>query len=228
VVREGSGKRARVSVPSGGKTGTTQDSRDAWFVGFTQDLVVGVWIGNDDNTPTAGITGGDLPASIWHDFVAQALTARAKAARTGTPAPSPAQAQGQAAVPPAPVAAALAPEGPGLAEPDAAAARSVALRGAPGVVDTGTLDFDGRTVRLVGVEGLGGRNARELGRYLRRRDVACAPAGEGGAYRCTLDGQDLSELILFNGGGRAASDATPDLLAAEEQARSNRIGIWRR
>ena len=58
-------------------------------------------------------------------------------------------------------------------------------------------------------------------------DVACAPA-EGGAYRCSLDGQDLSELILFNGGGRASADATPDLLAAEEQARSNRIGIWRR
>ena len=102
------------------------------------------------------------------------------------------------------------------------------LRGSPGVIDTGTLDFDGRTVRLAGVDGLSGRNARELGRYLRRRDVACAPAGEGGVYRCSLDGQDLSELILFNGGGRASADATPDLLAAEEQARSNRIGIWRR
>ncbi|TGD99800.1 PBP1A family penicillin-binding protein [Methylobacterium nonmethylotrophicum] len=221
VVREGTGKNARVSVPAGGKTGTTQDSRDAWFIGFAGDLVVGVWLGNDDNSPMAGVTGGDLPALIWHDFVTQALAARAKAGRPETARPAPA--------PPAP-----RPEAASIAEPEAdpranrdQAARAV-LRGTPGVIDTGTLDFDGRTVRLIGVDGLSGRNARELGRYLRRRDVACAPAGEGGAYRCSLDGQDLSELILFNGGGRASADATPDLLAAEEQARSNRIGIWRR
>ncbi|WP_083469074.1 PBP1A family penicillin-binding protein [Methylobacterium variabile] len=223
VVREGSGKNARVSVPAGGKTGTTQDSRDAWFIGFAGDLVVGVWLGNDDNAPMAGVTGGDLPALIWHDFVTQALAARAKSGRSESGRPDAAR--------PGPVPR---PEVASVAEPEAdpragreGAGRAV-LRGSPAVVDTGTLDFDGRTVRLIGVEGLSGRNARELGRYLRRRDVACAPAGEGGAYRCSLDGQDLSELILFNGGGRASADATPDLLAAEEQARSNRIGIWRR
>ncbi len=221
VIREGTGKNARVSVPAGGKSGTTQDSRDAWFVGFAGDLVVGVWLGNDDNTPMAGVTGGDMPALIWHDFVTQALAARAKAGK----APSAGRPEAARPVP--------APQTASVAEPDAdprggqdPAGRAV-LRGSPAVVDTGTLDFDGRTVRLTGVEGLSGRNARELGRYLRRRDVACAPA-EGGAYRCSLDGQDLSELILFNGGGRASADATPDLLAAEEQARSNRIGIWRR
>ncbi|KMO14444.1 PBP1A family penicillin-binding protein [Methylobacterium platani] len=227
VVREGSGKNARVSVPAGGKTGTTQDSRDAWFIGFAGDLVVGVWLGNDDNSPMAGVTGGDMPALIWHDFVTQALAARAKAGKgeTGRPeaartAPGPRPEVASVADPAADPRAGQDPEGrdPG--------SRAV-LRGNPAVVDTGTLDFDGRTVRLVGVDGLTGRNARELGRYLRRRDVACAPA-ESGAYRCSLDGQDLSELILFNGGGRASADATPDLLAAEEQARSNRIGIWRR
>lgn len=224
VVREGTGKNARVSVPAGGKTGTTQDSRDAWFVGFAGDLVVGVWLGNDDNAPMAGVTGGDMPALIWRDFVTQALAARAKAGKVEAGRP-------EARATPAP-----RPETASIAEPDAdpraltdrdPTGRAV-LRGSPAVVDTGTLDFDGRTVRLAGVDGLSGRNARELGRYLRRRDVACAPAGEGGAYRCSLDGQDLSELILFNGGGRASADATPDLLAAEEQARSNRIGIWRR
>ncbi|MGE7414388.1 PBP1A family penicillin-binding protein [Methylobacterium tarhaniae] len=226
VVREGSGKNARVSVPAGGKTGTTQDSRDAWFIGFAGDLVVGVWLGNDDNSPMAGVTGGDLPALIWHDFVAQALAARSKAGKAEAGKPEAAR--------PAP---GPRPETASIAEPETdprsrdpsgrdLSGRAV-LRGSPAVVDTGTLDFDGRTVRLVGVEGLSGRNARELGRYLRRRDVACAPA-DGGAYRCSLDGQDLSELILFNGGGRASADATPDLLAAEEQARSNRIGIWRR
>ncbi|NGM32721.1 PBP1A family penicillin-binding protein [Methylobacterium sp. DB0501] len=231
VVREGSGKNARVSVPAGGKTGTTQDSRDAWFVGFAGDLVVGVWLGNDDNSPMAGVTGGDMPALIWHDFVTQALAARAKAARSeaGKIDAGKVEAGKPEAARSAP---APRPEVASVAEPEAdprardLTGRAV-LRGNPSVVDTGTLDFDGRTVRLVGVDGLSGRNARELGRYLRRRDVACAPA-DGGAYRCSLDGQDLSELILFNGGGRASADATPDLLAAEEQARSNRIGIWRR
>ncbi|WP_245447385.1 PBP1A family penicillin-binding protein [Methylobacterium sp. 17Sr1-1] len=234
VVREGTGKNARVSVPAGGKTGTTQDSRDAWFIGFAGDLVVGVWLGNDDNTPMAGVTGGDMPAQIWHDFVAQALAARAKAAKSeaGKGDPGKGEAARPEAARQAPGSSPL-PQTASIAEPEAdprtrdLTGRTV-LRGSPAVVDTGTLDFDGRTVRLAGVDGLSGRNARELGRYLRRRDVACAPAGEGGVYRCSLDGQDLSELILFNGGGRASADATPDLLAAEEQARSNRIGIWRR
>src|SRR6267142_2679095 len=52
-----------------GKTGTTQDFRDAWFIGFTTDIVVGVWVGNDDNSPMDKVVGGDLPAKIWHDYV---------------------------------------------------------------------------------------------------------------------------------------------------------------
>ena len=55
-----------------GKTGTTQDSKDAWFVGFTTDYVASVWVGNDDNTPTRGITGGTLPAQIWRDAMRSA------------------------------------------------------------------------------------------------------------------------------------------------------------
>ncbi|WP_127109015.1 transglycosylase domain-containing protein [Pararhodobacter zhoushanensis] len=65
----GTGRRAR--LPDGrqaaGKTGTTNSARDAWFVGFTADYVVGVWMGNDDNTPLAGVTGGGLPAEIWRE-----------------------------------------------------------------------------------------------------------------------------------------------------------------
>jgi penicillin-binding protein 1A len=56
-----------------GKTGTTQDHRDAWFVGLAGDLAVGVWLGNDDNTPMDGVTGGGLPAEVWRDFTAYAL-----------------------------------------------------------------------------------------------------------------------------------------------------------
>lgn len=81
-------------------------------------------------------------------------------------------------------------------------------------------------VRLFGVEGVRGRPAREFTRYLGRREVACEPAGSGSEYRCRVDDQDLSRVVLFNGGGRAAANATADLRALEQQARSSRIGIW--
>jgi penicillin-binding protein 1A len=74
VVSQGTGRAAALEVPAFGKTGTTQDSRDALFVGFAQDLVVGVWVGNDDNSPMPGaIAGGGLPARIWRDFMTQAV-----------------------------------------------------------------------------------------------------------------------------------------------------------
>lgn len=73
AVSDGTGRAARLSVPSFGKTGTSQDYRDALFVGWAGDLVVGVWVGNDDNTPLGGVTGGGLPAQIWRDFMTRAL-----------------------------------------------------------------------------------------------------------------------------------------------------------
>ncbi len=73
VIDAGTGRSARLSVPAFGKTGTTQDNRDAVFVGYAGDLVVGVWIGNDDNSPLKGVSGGGLPARIWRDFMSQAL-----------------------------------------------------------------------------------------------------------------------------------------------------------
>jgi penicillin-binding protein 1A len=73
VVQRGTGRTANLSVPTFGKTGTTSDYRDAVFVGFAGDLVVGVWIGNDDNSPLPGTAGGGLPARIWRAFMADAL-----------------------------------------------------------------------------------------------------------------------------------------------------------
>jgi len=73
VVQRGTGRAAALSVPTFGKTGTTSDYRDAWFVGFAGDLVVGVWVGNDDNRPLPGTTGGSTPARIWRGFMAEAL-----------------------------------------------------------------------------------------------------------------------------------------------------------
>ena len=82
---EGTGRAAALSIPTFGKTGTTQDSRDAIFIGFAKDLVVGVWIGNDDNSPLPrGTAGGGLPARIWRDFMGEAL-----GAGRGAPAPAP-------------------------------------------------------------------------------------------------------------------------------------------
>ncbi len=70
VVERGTGKNARLKGrPVAGKTGTTQSARDAWFVGFTADYVAGVWMGNDDNAPLTGVTGGTLPAAIWQEMM---------------------------------------------------------------------------------------------------------------------------------------------------------------
>ncbi|HOT83344.1 MAG TPA: carboxypeptidase, partial [Candidatus Defluviicoccus seviourii] len=55
-----------------GKTGTSQNFRDAWFVGFSADLVAGVWVGNDDDTPMKSVTGGGLPAQLWRGIMAAA------------------------------------------------------------------------------------------------------------------------------------------------------------
>jgi membrane peptidoglycan carboxypeptidase len=75
VVEEGTGRAARLGQKAYGKTGTTQDYRDALFVGFTGDLVVGVWVGNDDHSPMNRMVGGDLPARIWRDVMTAGLKA---------------------------------------------------------------------------------------------------------------------------------------------------------
>jgi len=74
VVERGTGREADPGAFAAGKTGTSQNNRDAWFVGFTEPLVAGVWVGNDDDTPMKGVTGGELPAHIWRQFMREAMT----------------------------------------------------------------------------------------------------------------------------------------------------------
>ncbi len=72
VIENGTGRNARINRPAGGKTGTSQEWRDAWFLGYTSQLVAGVWVGNDNNTPMNEVTGGKLPARLWGNFMAKA------------------------------------------------------------------------------------------------------------------------------------------------------------
>jgi penicillin-binding protein 1A len=73
VLTHGTGAAANIGRPAAGKTGTTSDYKDAWFVGFTPDLAAAVWMGFDTGDYLNGITGGDIPAPIWHDFMMAAL-----------------------------------------------------------------------------------------------------------------------------------------------------------
>ncbi|MFC4292528.1 transglycosylase domain-containing protein [Sphingorhabdus arenilitoris] len=90
AVKDGTARNARLRIASFGKTGTSQNNRDALFIGYAGDLVVGVWVGNDDNSPLKGVNGGGTPARIWADFMSRAVKGAAPAAAP-KPAPKPAE-----------------------------------------------------------------------------------------------------------------------------------------
>ena len=80
AANNGTGKRAALAVPTFGKTGTSQDNRDALFVGFAGDLVVGVWIGRDDDRPLGrNVSGGTTPAQVWRNFMVSAIAVDGRA-----------------------------------------------------------------------------------------------------------------------------------------------------
>ncbi|WP_269584775.1 transglycosylase domain-containing protein [Roseibium sp. Sym1] len=113
----GTGRKARLESgrPAGGKTGTSQDFRDAWFIGYTGNLTTAVWFGNDDNSPTKKATGGGLPALVWKEVMDKAheglpvadlpgvpnLPASVSAPRK--PVPSASVGSGSDPIPPAPI-----------------------------------------------------------------------------------------------------------------------------
>lgn len=121
----------------------------------------------------------------------------------------------------------LASPPPGKTPPVPAGAGGRLLRGVPDVLDTATLSLEGEIVRLFGVEWApGAGKPDDLTRYLRGREVTCQPTGARETYRCRVGEQDLSKVVLYNGGGKATAEATPELKTAEERARAAKIGVW--
>jgi len=76
VIKFGTGRRAKLPFFAAGKTGTSQDYRDAWFVGFTDKYIAAVWVGNDDNSPMKGVGGSSVPAEIWRKVMLAAHESR--------------------------------------------------------------------------------------------------------------------------------------------------------
>jgi penicillin-binding protein 1A len=201
VVRDGTGRAAQLDLPVAGKTGTSQDYRDAWFVGFTPDLVVGVWVGNDDNSPMKGVTGGSLPATIWHDFVKSAEPLwRSQGATAGLDGTKVATSMGSA--------------------PEASAnADDKVLRGTATVLDSGVIELQGRVIRLLGWDSFGRRDFYALCRLLRRREVICTPAGRSPLYNCQVGDINLSASIIA--AGQFANDASRELERVDKFAHIN-------
>ncbi|MCJ2051643.1 thermonuclease family protein [Methylobacterium sp. J-070] len=205
-------------------------------LGFGQD------IGDEGaNRQRRWLTGASVAALVA--VIAAGLVLEGRPPETARPAtterpPSPATAPKGAApaAPAAPPAATPAapdtvtppPETGGDAEPDATPPPPNSVTGPVQVVDTATLKVGGKVVRLFGVEWVRGGQAEELARYIGGRTVTCQPAPGSETMNCLVDGRDLSEVVLFNGGGRASPEASPELVAAEDHARSERLGVWKR
>lgn len=210
-----------------------------WFLGAATAaavVVAGVVLVGNGREGVRAPPAGETPA----DASAQTPPAPPQqgAARTPPPAspgqPSPAEPSADASPPPSgspppmpdgqPAAPPQTPED----EPDTPAPLPGEVSGPAEVVDTATLRVGGRVLHLFGVEWVRGGQPQDLARYLAGRPVNCQRAPGSENHLCTVEGRDLSEVVLFNGGGRASPEAGPDLVAAEDHARTERLGVWKR
>ncbi|MBE7249022.1 MAG: nuclease [Actinomycetospora chiangmaiensis] len=199
---------------SSGDPETSDHRRRVWLIGGAAAtaamLLLAVLVNRSDSPQTASSPPAPAPKP--------GPTATAEAPPSSrAPAPAP-----DNVTPP--------PEGDGRGEPDTDATPPApnAITGTVQVIDTATLKLNGKLVHLFGVEWVRGGQAEELTRYIAGRPVTCQPAPGSESMNCSIDGRDLSEVILYNGGGRASPEASPELVAAEDHARSERLGVWKR
>ncbi len=128
----GTGRAAALDGFAAGKTGTSQNYGDAWFIGFNDSLVAGVWVGNDDHTPMKRVTGGSLPAAIWKRFMTEAAIAMSRTPPTGAEAKPAVEAS------PRPTAEAFSKEPAAEASPQQPAADASPNAGIPFAQTTGS------------------------------------------------------------------------------------------
>lgn len=176
----------------------------------------------------AGAAVAALVAVVGAGLVT-ALRAPVSTTSSGSAPPQPAPSQ-TARAPAVPDTVTPPPEGDGRGDPEAESSPTPpnAVTGPVQVIDTATLRLGGKVVRLFGVEWVRGGQGEELARYIGGRTVVCQPAPGSETMNCLVEGRDLSEVVLYNGGGRASPEASPELVAAEDHARSERLGVWKR
>ncbi|TXM74651.1 nuclease [Methylobacterium sp. WL12] len=174
------------------------------------------------------LAGGTAAALLA--VLAAGLVVGNRAPEGETPTKTPTQADASVPNTPSPDPVTPPPETAdtvGLPEPPPAPAAN-AISGKAEVIDTATVRVAGKVMHLFGVEWVRGGQADELSKYLAGRPVTCTPVPGSENVSCTVEGRDLSEVVLFNGGGRASPEASPELVAAEDHARTERIGVWKR
>jgi len=214
-VQSGTSRTTQISVPSFGKTGTTQDYRDAWFIGMTDSLIVGVWVGNDDYTPMKKITGAALPGLIWKTYMEQALPHLALEKNAPTFSTEP-------------LAEIVNPPEGEEDESRYISPPRKRILGPARVNADGSLNFYGRTYYLAGID----RGAYQpytlladkLPQIANRREMMCEIYR--GAAKCELNGRDLATTIAASGWAPISTDAESDLWYAEQSARDAAKGIW--
>lgn len=183
-------------------------------------LLLGAGVGTLVAIVAAGLVlEGQAPDPTRPTAPAASRTEATNRAAPNSPASNPPAAAPDTVTPP--------PETGGESEPDTPLPPN-AVTGQTQVIDTATLKVGGKVVHLFGVEWVRGGQAEELARYIGNRPVTCQPAPGSTTMNCLVDGRDLSEVVLFNGGGRASPEASPELVAAEDHARSERLGVWKR